>query len=331
MSTLPTFTSTSTANDVASAFAAEITGKNVLITGTSIGGIGFESARAIAKYAKLVIITGYNAERLELSEDALKAEIPTANIRKLLLDLSSLAAIRKAAETVNNTYPEPLHVGVAFRVLCPPSLTLVQVLIHNAAAPFAPFKLTVDHLENQLATNHVGPFLLTKLLAPKLLASTTPTYTPRVVFVASLAHALGTGVDLDFLAHPDPAKYTMSPVYFQAKSEGGISRGIEGYGCVRSFLLLQKNIIKPLTGMLTPDGNPNRAKWEWKTIPQGAATTVTAAFDPRLDGSSPNKPGAFLDNSNVADESVASQSSDPVMAEKLWTVTEEIIGENFTF
>ncbi|KAJ7142336.1 hypothetical protein C8R44DRAFT_865689 [Mycena epipterygia] len=64
---LPTFSFSTTADDVATTFAAEIKGKNVLITGTSLGGIGFEAARAIAKHANLVIITGYNLERPAIS------------------------------------------------------------------------------------------------------------------------------------------------------------------------------------------------------------------------------------------------------------------------
>lgn len=93
-----------------------------------------------------------------------------------------------------------------------------QVLINNAAAAMGPFTLTVDGLENQFATDHVGPFLFTKLLAPKLLAAATASYTPRVVFVSSNAHAFGKGVDLSVLAKPDPAKYTLADGYFQAKS-----------------------------------------------------------------------------------------------------------------
>lgn len=92
------------------------------------------------------------------------------------------------------------------------------MLIHNAAAAIGPFKLTVDGLESQFATDHVGPFLFTKLLAPKLLAATTPTYTPRVVFVGSAAHAFGTGVDFSSLENPEPEKYGASLAYFQAKS-----------------------------------------------------------------------------------------------------------------
>jgi NAD(P)-dependent dehydrogenase (short-subunit alcohol dehydrogenase family) len=92
------------------------------------------------------------------------------------------------------------------------------VLIHNAAAAIGPFKLTIDSLESQFGTDHVGPFLLTKLLAPKLIAATTPSYTPRVVFVASAAHAFGTGIDFASLEHQDPTKYNPSLAYFQAKS-----------------------------------------------------------------------------------------------------------------
>jgi NAD(P)-dependent dehydrogenase (short-subunit alcohol dehydrogenase family) len=80
-----------------------------LVTGTSQNGIGFDTARAIAKYAGLVIITGYNVERLQLSADAIRKEVPTANVHTVVLDLSSLAAVRKAAEEIN-AYSEPLHV-----------------------------------------------------------------------------------------------------------------------------------------------------------------------------------------------------------------------------
>jgi NAD(P)-dependent dehydrogenase (short-subunit alcohol dehydrogenase family) len=100
----------------------------VLITGTSLNGIGFETARVLAKHANLVIITGHNSDRLKLSsnlrfngihevvnarlklaEETIKKELPSANIRPLILDLSSLSSVRKAAAEVN-ALPEPLHV-----------------------------------------------------------------------------------------------------------------------------------------------------------------------------------------------------------------------------
>ncbi|KAJ6629781.1 hypothetical protein B0H10DRAFT_2208339 [Mycena sp. CBHHK59/15] len=94
---LLTFSFSTTADEVATTFTAEIGGKNVLITGTSLNGICFEAARVISKYASLVIITGYSSERLKLSEDAIEREVPAANIRRLVLDLSSLAAARMPA------------------------------------------------------------------------------------------------------------------------------------------------------------------------------------------------------------------------------------------
>ncbi|KAK7038608.1 hypothetical protein R3P38DRAFT_3182697 [Favolaschia claudopus] len=194
MASLPEFSFSSTGDEVAAALAEEIKGKNVLITGTSMGGIGFETARVLAKYARLVIITGHNAERLQLSENAIKKESPTANIRTVLLDLASLASIRKAAAELSEL--DGLH-----------------VLIHNAAAPIGPFKLTRDNLESQAATDHIGPFLLTSLLSQKLLSTSTSTSTstnsasasnkfiPRVVWVSSSAHATIPAFELNQVLH----------------------------------------------------------------------------------------------------------------------------------
>ena len=61
-------------------------------------------------------------------------------------------------------------------------------------------------------------YLLTKLLAPKLLASATPSYTPRVVFVSSAAHAAGSGVDFDAVENPKSDKYSVLAAYSSAKS-----------------------------------------------------------------------------------------------------------------
>lgn len=82
----------------------------------------------------------------------------------------------------------------------------------------APFKLTVDNLENQFATNHVGPFLFTNLIAPKILAAGTATYTPRVVNVSSGGYVLGKGIDFSEIEAPDPEKSQPWPAYFQSKS-----------------------------------------------------------------------------------------------------------------
>ncbi|KAK6983808.1 hypothetical protein R3P38DRAFT_3233607 [Favolaschia claudopus] len=163
----PEFSFTTTAEEVAAAFANEITGKMVLlITGTSIGGIGFEAARVIAKHANLVIITGYNGERqatqMICRKLLLRKKSPLLTFA-LSFSTSSLTAVRQAAAE-GQRLSRPIH-----------------VLIHNAAAPIGPFKLTVDHLDTQMATSHFGPFLFTKLISPRLLAAETTSYTPRVI------------------------------------------------------------------------------------------------------------------------------------------------------
>ncbi|KAJ7509208.1 hypothetical protein B0H11DRAFT_2216903 [Mycena galericulata] len=293
----PAFTFTTTAEEVADAFSSGIRGKNgtnfkylngllIIMTGEAkptpknIPHNGNVSQRhrlrSIAKYANLVIITGYNAERLKLSQEAIKREFPDAHVRRLVLDLGSLGGVCKAAAEVN-AYAEPLH-----------------VLIHNAAASVGPFKLTEDGLESQIATDHVGPFLLTKLLAPKLLASASETYTPRVVFVSSEAHAYGTGVDLEMMEVPNAEKYDSSNLYFQAKSTNiltalELSRRSGGKislhpGLIFTNMNQKEESLDALqaVGFLGPDKLPNTEKYQWKTIPQGAATIVTAAFDPRV-------------------------------------------------
>ncbi|KAJ7677051.1 hypothetical protein DFH06DRAFT_1034411 [Mycena polygramma] len=319
----PSFGFSSTAEEVAEVLSVEIHGKNVLVTGTSLNSIGFETARAIARHANLVIITGYNAERLALTEAAIKQELPSANIRCLDLDLSSMAAVRRAATEVN-AYPEPIH-----------------VLIHNAAAAIGHFKLTVDNLESQMATDHIGPFLFTKLIAPKILAAKTGMYTPRVVSVTSIFHEYALGIDLEDMAHPDPAKYEPFKVYNQAKSANILfmrelsfrSRGaINGYSASPGVALTNIQ-LKPesidifvASGIITPDGKPNTSKFSWKTIPQSAATTIVAAFDPRLN----DKPGAYLDDCNEH-EIAGPNILDPVLSQQLWSATERIIGECFDF
>ncbi|KAJ7685695.1 hypothetical protein DFH06DRAFT_1159158 [Mycena polygramma] len=324
MSTAPKFSFSTTAEEVATVFAEEIKGKNVLITGTSLNGIGFEVARVVAKYANLVVITGYNTARLKLSEEAIKAEVPAANIMGLTLNLASLAGVREAAARIN-VLPVPLH-----------------VLIHNAAAAMGPFKLTADGLESQLATGHVGPFLLTKLLLPKLRSAATETSTPRVVFVAGGAHHFCKGVDFAMLTKPDAAAYQGVDVGFQVKTANILtaselalrSRGqINAYslhpGVIYTNILQKEESIANLqaAGVLGPDGLPDKSKVSWKTIPQGAATTVVAAFDPSLDAT----PGAYLNDCAVATETVATHAADPATAARLWSATEEIIGEEFSF
>ncbi|KAJ7862352.1 hypothetical protein B0H14DRAFT_2740345 [Mycena olivaceomarginata] len=321
----PTFSHSSTADEVAAAFAGEIRGKNVLITGTSLNGLGFETARSVAKFgAGLVIITGRTRERLGVAEDALRAEIPGANIRALVLDLASLESVRTAAAEVN-AYPE--H---------------IDILINNAASSISPFRLTPDGFEHQIATDHLGPFLFTGLILPKLLAAP---HTPRVIYVASGAHAWCAGVDLRAIEHPREGEheYNGMQAYARAKSANILTArelARRAGGRVLGFSLTpgavktnfgendetQAELLR--LGIITADGTPTSGvTFDWKTPPQGAATIIAAGFDPALTAT----PGCYLADSVQNDQRVAPHCNDLAMAEKLWELSERLVGVTYAF
>ncbi|KAF7299922.1 Short-chain dehydrogenase/reductase family protein [Mycena chlorophos] len=331
MSTLPTFTKETTSDEIVDTFSETIKGKNVLITGTSLNGLGFETARATAKYASLVVITGYNEERLQASQDAILMAVPGANVRTLVLDLSSLAAVRKAAAEVN-AYEEPLH-----------------VLINNAAATSGVYKLTPDNFEIQMGAGHIGPFLFTKLLLPKILSSASSTYTPRVVFVSSIGHMRNNGAPVEdkeeFLrghGGPKDADPQETPLvrYGEVKSANVLTAkelARRGKGKLLAYSLhpgaiwtnaFTKEMLQPefkAVGLVV-DGRPNpNLPGGWKSLSQGAGTILVAAFDTRIT----NQSGAYLDDCVVAEDHVAPHSADMTRAAKLWEVTEEAIGEKF--
>jgi len=312
-----------TSDQVAEAYADEIKGKNVLITGTSLNGLGFETARAIAKYANLIIITGYNAGRLQASVDAILKETPTANIRKLTLDLATLASTRESAKEVL-AYSEPIH-----------------VLINNAAGAIGDYKITVDGFESQFGTNHIAPFLFTNLILPKIKEAKTATYTPRIIFVSSGAHAFGPGVRFDDLKFAGGAEYERWQGYAQAKSANILtasefSRRLKGDVITFSLHpgLIWTNMPAAVPspsmieqGMTDETGKPINGKFTWKTLPQGAATQLVAAFSPDIKDQS----GSYLDDCEIHNDRIAPHSSDLGNASKLWALTEELVGQKFTY
>ncbi|KAJ7666692.1 hypothetical protein DFH06DRAFT_1322661 [Mycena polygramma] len=187
-----------------------------------------------------------------------------------------------------------------------------------------------------------SPSTALKLLAAKLLVSATVIYTPRVIFVSSGAHAFGPGVNFDAIEHLNAERYTSFGAYFEAqsaiiltakevskRSKGSINAYSLHPGIIFTNIHQRKEAIPGMQalGILGPDGLPNKEKIKWKTIPRGAATTVAAAFDPRIS----DKPGSYLNDATVPNESVAAHSSGPANAARLWTLTEKIIGEEFTF
>jgi NAD(P)-dependent dehydrogenase (short-subunit alcohol dehydrogenase family) len=145
---------------------SSMTGKTVLVTGASTG-VGFATARALARQAAAVIMVSRDPVRGEAARHAVQAVATGPAPRLLLADLSSLQAVRALASDVSSQCDR------------------LDVLINNAAGLFRRRGVTVDGIERTLATNHLAPFLLTN----QLLDVVRRAPAGRIVNVASSSHA----------------------------------------------------------------------------------------------------------------------------------------------
>lgn len=102
--------------------------------------------------------------------ETIKSSHPAVPVEFIELDLSSQASVRSAAEVINK------------------KIERLDILIANAAIMATPYAKTVDGIESQFATNHIGHFLLTNLLMGKILAAAPGA---RIVNVSSSAHRAG--------------------------------------------------------------------------------------------------------------------------------------------
>ncbi len=168
-------------------------GRTIVVTGTTLGGLGHFTALELARRGARVVLAGRTEAKLDETAAAIRAETPKAELEKLVLDLSDLSAVRRAADVARSFGP-------------------IDVLVNNAGVMGTPYHRTADGLELQMATNHFGPFLLTGLLLPQLVASKAAT----VVTVSSQMHRVARTAPLG-----DPrqqqGRYSRWPVYSQSK------------------------------------------------------------------------------------------------------------------
>ncbi len=169
------------------------TGRTVLVTGTTVGGLGQFTALELARRGAHVILAGRREERIAETRAAILDEVPDAELDPLVVDLADLSSVRRAAAEAAGT--GPLH-----------------LLVNNAGVMAPPYRRTADGFELQLATNHLGPFLLTGLLLPQLAASEGAT----VVTVSSQMHRIARRAPLDD-PRSAPGRYHRWPVYGQTK------------------------------------------------------------------------------------------------------------------
>jgi len=156
----------------------DLRGRVCLVTGAN-SGIGRATALGLARRGAAVRLLCRSEERGREAEAALRREAGHDDVRLVLLDVSSLAAVRRCAAAVADER--------------------VDVLVHNAGVLPAERRLTADGLELTFATHVAGPFVLTRLLEERLAAAGG-----RVVWVSSggmYTQALSLE-DLDWSARP---------------------------------------------------------------------------------------------------------------------------------
>jgi NAD(P)-dependent dehydrogenase (short-subunit alcohol dehydrogenase family) len=168
-------------------------GRTVLVTGTTVGGLGQFTALELARRGARVILAGRSEQRLDETEAAILADVPNARLDKVVIDLADLGSVRRGAAQAAGLGP-------------------IDVLVNNAGVMGTPYHRTPDGLEQQMATNHFGPFLLTGLLLPQLVASGAGT----VVSVSSQMHRVARKAPLGD-PHVQEGRYQRWPVYGQSK------------------------------------------------------------------------------------------------------------------
>jgi NAD(P)-dependent dehydrogenase (short-subunit alcohol dehydrogenase family) len=291
----------------------DLSNKLAIVTGSSTG-IGAETARVLAGGGAHVVLAARNRDRTEEVEVSIRANAPGAEVEFGLLDLTSLDSVRAFAAWYLSRHEE-LH-----------------LLVNNAGVMYTPFERTAEGFELQFGTNHLGHFLLTCLLVPALLAGAPS----RVVNLTSGGH-VGSDIVWD-----DPnferREYDKFAAYGQSKTANILfsvelerrlgDRGVHAYavhpGMIATELgrYMTRDDVAAL--MERAKRGPSGGMPPRKSLEQGAATSVWAAVAPELE----TQGGTYLADCAVSDEH-APWARDPDSAVRLWTLSEDLVGERF--
>jgi NAD(P)-dependent dehydrogenase (short-subunit alcohol dehydrogenase family) len=294
----------------------DLRGREAIVTGGA-SGIGVETVRALAAAGARVTLAARNRAQADEVAAALRADTGNQAIDVALLDLASLSSVRAFVEQYL-AERRPLH-----------------LLINNAGVMATPQSYTDDGFEMQFGTNHVGHFALTAGLLPALKAAGKA----RVVALSSIGHRRSDVHfdDLNFRQRP----YDPWAAYGQSKTANvlfavGLTRRYASDGITANAVMpggiltgLQKHMTREeqmAMGWFDESGTPNA---RFKSAAQGASTSIWAAVAPELEGVG----GLYLEDCAVAQPWTSEQpmsgympyARDPERAERLWSVSEEII------
>jgi len=298
----------------------DLTGKTVFVTGGN-SGLGMETGRAMAAKGAHVVLAGRDQAKLDQASASIKAEHADASLETIICDLSSLDSVRACGAEANERFDK------------------IDLLINNAGVMACPKEMTADGFEMQFGTNHLGHFTLTKHLMPLIEAGSDK----RIVNLSSRGHHISPA-NLD-----DPnfetSAYEPWLSYGQSKTANALfSVGLEsrfGGKGVHAYAVhpggidtnLGRHLSEEQAEALVQRVTTSDPSFQWKSIPQGAATSVWAATADEVAG----KGGVYCEDCHVAETDDASSNGgvrsyalDEASADRLWAISETMIGENFS-
>jgi NAD(P)-dependent dehydrogenase (short-subunit alcohol dehydrogenase family) len=321
------FGATSTTDDVLS--GVNLKGKRILVTGVSAG-LGVETARSLAAHGAQVLGTARDLNKAKAATEQVRKDAAAngGSFELVELDLANLKSVRACSDRLL-AKAEPFDVVIA-----------------NAGVMATPFGHTADGFETQFGTNHLGHFVLVNRIASLIRDG------GRLINLSSSGHRY-SNVDLE-----DPsfehAPYEPFVAYGRSKTANILfavafdnrhwGQGVRGAavhpGGIRTELdrhidasRLEK-IVQEINQQLAAQG---KAPFQFKTVPQGAATSVWAAVVAPADEIG----GRYCENCHVGQivpdhvtitaisEGVRGYALDANNAEALWKKSEELVGESF--
>ena len=289
----------------------DLRGARVLVTGVSAG-VGLEIAR---------VLTHSGAEVVGAARDLVKAQAafqqvgieasPHGRGGLQQLDLASLASVRACADDLRKR-------GGRF-----------AAIIGNAGVMAVPEGRTVDGFETQFATNHLGHFVLVNRLADMLEPG------GRLVMVSSAGHR---GADVD-LEDPGFERTPYDPLTAYRRSKTAVILSAVEFDRrhrergARATAVHPGAVLTDTTRALIKAQPSAASAFTWKTVAQGAATPVWAAFVAPADEVGARY-GEDCRIAEVVDDPSASRgvrsyALDPDHARQLWLKSEEMVGERF--
>jgi NAD(P)-dependent dehydrogenase (short-subunit alcohol dehydrogenase family) len=288
-------------------------GRTAVVTGAN-GGLGLETARALAAAGAAVVMAARNQKRANEAKQQIQTTVPDADLTIVKLDLGSLDSVKAAAEEILSAHET------------------IDLLVNNAGVMGIPERRTADGFEMQFGVDHLGHFALTARLLPALLGAPAA----RIVTVTSSAHHMGRAVDPE---NPNlEGRYGPWRAYNQAKLANfhfglGLHRLLSEAGKPAASLVthpgLSNTELQAVSVEETDGGLSQRfflalARNVGMSPAEGALSQLRAATDPQAKGGEFYGP-LFVTNGPPVRKPVLRPGINRAI-DKLWQVSERETG-----